>query len=106
MHRTVAISDGDGVIVGPVVRIGEVLRQGYGIHTMGSFNARDPLAGLKTPAAIGAAPQKDIDRSPIAACRLARLGVGEDGPLAGDDNPGDAIRRVAVFARLKEVDLF
>ncbi len=56
--------------------------------------------------AIGAAAIDEIDLSPIPADFLPRFANGDECSIVGDDQRGDAVDRVPLGARNKDIHLF
>src|SRR5262249_31475850 len=58
----------------------------------------DDLRLAPRPAAVGAAPQQQVDVAAVAAALLAPLAEGEQGALRRDDQRRDAVAVVAALA--------
>src|SRR5262249_7072488 len=100
------IDDRHGIVVRHIRRVSELLSQSNRILRLRSGHIRDLFPRAPFFAAIGRAPQHDVDRSPIALIRLASFTVRQQCALRCADDAGDAVKDVIVGARCEEVGLF
>ncbi len=100
------IDDGDGIVDRVVAGLVQILSSRQRIDRQIAFDVDDLLSRPPRLAAVGAPPHQHVDRSPVATVTLARLTISQNRSLFGDHDAGNAIERVALFARFKEIGLF
>ena len=99
------IDDGDRIVDRVVSGLVQVLRGRQRIDRQITFDVDDLLSRPPRLSAVGAPPHQHVDRSPIATVTLARLTISQNRSLFGYHDAGNAIERVALFTRFKEIDL-
>ena len=96
-----AIGNGDGVVVGDLICLGQILSKCNGVLGFGAIDLSDDAKGRPGGTVVSAAAKDDIDGVPVTSQTLARFCIGEDRTLLGDDDSGDAVLGISALAGLE-----
>ena len=106
MHRSIAVSDQDRIVIGDRFRIRVRQFQRERVFRFRPRHVDDFFGIAPGHSIVGGTSQKNINIIPVAPVILPRFAPGEDGSLRRDDNTGNVKPLVTEVADFEQVDLF